>query len=167
MDLNGLLDYAYGFVNKSSATLEETGRTEELACGIWSVRDVIGHLYSFKHLVEDVLSTFLGNTDTPYLKLMHELGPDSFGEEQVATRQNISFTENLAEYQASHLRMMALLAQIPEEEIHRPGTLPWYGTQYALDDFILYTDFGHQIEHASQLALLRNKPVAGVVSSLA
>jgi hypothetical protein len=53
-----------------------------------------------------------------------------------------------------------LVARLPKEQIGQAGTLPWYGTQYALDDFILYTDFGHQIEHGSQLALLQSKQVS-------
>lgn len=166
MELTGLLEYAHGMVIKSTSGLEETGRTEELACGTWSVRDVIGHLCSFKHFAEDVISTFTGNTDTPYMQLMFSLGGD-FGDAQVAARKGFSFQENLAEYNESHRRMMALLARIPDAEIHRAGSLPWYGEQYALDDFILYTDFGHQIEHASQLALLRDQPAVSQVSSSA
>ena len=166
MELNGLLEYAHGMVIKSTETLAETGRTEEFACGVWSVRDVVGHLYSFKRFTEDVISTFTGNTDTPYLQLMATLGPD-FGDAQVAARKDFSFEENLAEYNQSHQRMLGLLAQIPEEELHRPGPLPWYGAEYALDDFILYTDFGHQIEHGSQLALLRDQPAARTASGVA
>jgi hypothetical protein len=161
MDLNGLLEYAHGFVIKNTTGLVETGRVEELACGVWSVRDVIGHLCSFKYLVEDVVSTFVGATDPPYLQQWLKGGPGNFGEAQVAARKDISFEQNLAEYKAAHQRMLTLLVRVPEQEIHRPGTLPWYGAQYALDDFILYTDFGHQIEHGSQLALLRDQP-AGV-----
>ena len=165
MELNGLLEYAHGMVIRSSSGLVENGRTEELACGIWTVRDVIGHLTTFKHLTENVISTFIGNTNTPYLDLMLKLGPDKFGEAQVATRRGFTYEVNLEEYEASHRRIIALLSQIPETEIRRPGTLPWYGNQYGLDDFILYTDFGHQIEHASQLALLRDQPVADFVNS--
>ncbi len=167
MELTGLLEYAHGMVNKSTTGLAETGRVEELACGVWSVRDVIGHLCSFKLLVEDVVSTFSGNTGTPYLQLMLTLGPDNFGETQVVARKEFSFEANLAEYNDSHSRMMTLLAQIPEPETHRPGTLPWYGAQYALDDFILYTDFGHQIEHAAQLAHVQDQVVINQTSSMA
>ncbi len=157
MDLNGLLEYAHGVVIKSSSGLAESNRGEELTCGTWSARDVIGHLCSFKHLVKEVVSTFSGNKDTPYFQQWLTNGPNNFGDDQVAARRAISYESNLAEYNLAHQGMMALLTQIPEAEIHRPGTLPWYGAQYALEDFILYTDFGHQIEHASQLALLRDR----------
>ena len=166
MEINEMLEYAHGFVLKSSEGLAENGRTEEPACGVWTVRDVIGHLCSFKHYVAEVISTFTGNTDTPYFNLMAELRGD-FGDSQVAARKDISFEDNLAEYNAEHARMMTLLAQVPDEELHRPGTLPWYGAQYALDDFILYTDFGHQIEHASQLAVVQSKQPAAQVSGMA
>jgi hypothetical protein len=156
MDLTGLLGYAHGMVNKSIDGLDENNRTEELACGAWSVRDVIGHLCTFKLYTIDVISTFTGNTDTPYLDLMGQQR-ENFGDEQVASRRHYSFEENLLEYNIAHARMMALLSRIPEATLHEAGTLPWYGLEYALDDFIFYTDFGHQIEHASQLALLRDR----------
>lgn len=156
MEFEGLLGYAHGMVINSIAGLAEDNRTEELACGTWSARDVIGHLCSFKLYTIDVISTFTGNTVTPYLDLMGKLRGD-FGDVQVAARKEYSFAQNLAEYNAAHTQMMKLLDEIPDAVLHEAGTLPWYGEQYALDDFILYTDFGHQIEHASQLALLRDK----------
>jgi hypothetical protein len=156
MDLKVLLGYAHGMVTRSIEGVEEYNRTEELACGVWSVRDVIGHLCTFKLYTGDVISTFTGNTDTPYLDLMRRQG-ENFGEAQVASRKYYSYEENLLEYNIAHARMMALLARIPEATLGRAGTLPWYGLEYALDDFIFYTDFGHQIEHASQLALLRDR----------
>ncbi len=157
MDLPGLMEYAQGVVLKSIEGLAEAHRENEPACGSWSAKDVLGHLGGFKLLVVDVLSTFCDNSDTPYLKQMLSGGGDSFGEAQVTNRKNQSFQDNLNEYKLAHQRMMILLAQIPEPTLHQKGTLPWYGSEYALDDFILYTDFGHQIEHSSQLALLRDR----------
>ena len=160
MELEELLDYAHNMVIKSIAGLAENNRTEEPACGVWSARDVIGHLCTFKLYTVDVISTFTGNTDTPYLELMGQQRGD-FGDKQVARRKDYSFEENLREYNEAHTKMMALIRQIPADTLRQAGTLPWYGMQYALDDFILYTDFGHQIEHASQLALLRDRTLAG------
>ncbi|MBN9390137.1 MAG: hypothetical protein J0I20_19070 [Chloroflexi bacterium] len=156
MEFEGLLGYAHGMVTKSIAGLAENNRTEEVACGAWSARDVMGHLCTFKLYTVDVISTFVGNTATPYLDLMGQQR-GNFGDEQVAQRKHFSFEENLLDYNVAHARMMALLARIPAATLHQAGTLPWYGMEYALDDFILYTDFGHQIEHASQLALLRDR----------
>ena len=36
------------------------------------------------------------------------------------------------------------------------GTLPWYGAEYSLDDFIVYTYYGHKREHAAQIAAFRD-----------
>lgn len=36
-------------------------------CGVWSVKDIIGHLASFEHLLIEVLTSFLGGGETPYL----------------------------------------------------------------------------------------------------
>ncbi len=37
-------------------------------------------------------------------------------------------------------------------DILKYGTLPWYGMEYALDDFIVYTFYGHKREHSAQIA---------------
>ena len=38
-----------------------------------------------------------------------------------------------------------------------PGTLPWYGNRYSLDDFIVYTFYGHKREHGAQIGVYRDK----------
>lgn len=52
---------------------------------------------------------------------------------------------------------MALVAQIPAETARLTGTLPWYGAEYALDDFVVYTFYGHKREHSAQIAVFRDR----------
>ena len=35
-------------------------------------------------------------------------------------------------------------------------SFPWYGKEYALDDFIVYTFYGHKREHSAQIAAFRD-----------
>ena len=46
--------------------------------------------------------------------------------------------------------------KIPVEVLRRPGTLPWYGAQYALDDFIVYQYYGHKREHTAQINVFKD-----------
>jgi hypothetical protein len=39
----------------------------------------------------------------------------------------------------------------------KPGTLPWYGPEYALDDFIVYSYYGHKREHSAQINVFRDQ----------
>jgi hypothetical protein len=63
----------------------------------------------------------------------------------------------LAEYQDAHSQTVALLAQIPAEARSQNGSLPWYGPDYDLDDFIVYTFYGHKREHSAQIAVFRDQ----------
>jgi hypothetical protein len=58
----------------------------------------------------------------------------------------------LAELNEAHARVMALATRIPAETYRQNGTLPWYGPEYDLDDFIVYTFYGHKREHSAQIA---------------
>jgi hypothetical protein len=79
-----------------------------------------------------------------------------FNDAQVALRQNHSPGATLAEYTEAYDRVIRMAAQLPAELLSRPGTLPWYGLEYALDDFIVYTFYGHKREHCAQIAVFRD-----------
>ena len=61
-------------------------------------------------------------------------------------RKEKTIQEVLAEYNDTHTQVMTMLAQIPVETRRQTGTLPWYGMDYALDDFLVYTYYGHKRE---------------------
>ena len=61
-----------------------------------------------------------------------------------------------AEYEEAHRTTLSLLAEIPMIERRRNGALPWYGAEYDLEDFIVYTFYGHKREHAAQIAFYRD-----------
>jgi hypothetical protein len=125
-------------------------------CGIWSVKDIVAHLASYEHVLVDVLNTFTNDDPTPYLDQFTTPG-GQFNERQVALRQDKSVEQVLAEYEDTHDQVMALLPQIPEQIIPQPGTLPWYGPEYALDDFIVYSYYGHKREHSAQINVFRDQ----------
>lgn len=125
-------------------------------CGVWSVKDLIAHLASFELVLVDVLRGFLAEAgDTPMLKA-YQAG-EQFNDEQVDLRKGHTPAEALAEYNAAHARTIELAARLPAETLRRPGTLPWYGMEYALDDFIVYAYYGHKREHCAQIAAFRDR----------
>ena len=124
-------------------------------CGYWSVKDIIAHLASFEHVLVDVLNSFLEGGPTPYLD-KHNDRTYNFNDSEVALRHGKSVDDVLAEYNATQAKTMTLVAQIPEETLRRPGTLPWYGMEYALDDYIAYAYYGHKREHSAQIAVFRD-----------
>jgi len=125
------------------------------ACGVWSMKDLVAHLASYERVLEDVLGSLLGASATTYLDRFQ--AGAGFNDAEVEARRSMTVQEILDELSAAHERTMALIARIPEEMRRRPGTLPWYGDAYALDDLLVYMYYGHKREHSAQIAAFRDR----------
>lgn len=125
-------------------------------CGKWSVKDSIAHLISLEKVLIDVLGTFVGKEEpTPYLTMFTEKNAQ-FNESEVALRKEKSVQDVLFEYNQTHEQAMSLAAQIRPETFQQVGTVPWFGAEYALDDFIVYAAYGHSCEHSARIAAFRD-----------
>jgi hypothetical protein len=155
MNASDILKYGHGTVLQTIDGLPESGWETPGACGVWSVKDIIAHLASYEYVLVDVLTTFVGGGPTPYLNKFTEPG-GSFNDSEVAARKDKTVSDVLGEYNDTHAQVMSLAARIPVETFRQTGTLPWYGMEYALDDFIVYTQYGHKREHSAQIAAFRD-----------
>ncbi len=127
------------------------------ACGAWSVKDVMGHLGAFENVLADVFASLLGEADTPYLDQRRNPGPLGFNDEQAAQRKDWPIQQILDEYNSAHERVMELVARIPAETFLQPGLVSWYGPEYSLDEYIVYTNYAHKREHAGQISVFRDR----------
>jgi hypothetical protein len=84
-------------------------------------------------------------------------GPGVFNDSEVEARRSKSATDVLQEYQDGHTKNMALAARISPETYREVGTLPWYGAEYSLDDYIVYSFYGHKREHGAQINLYKDQ----------
>ena len=89
------------------------------------------------------------------MHMWRELGM-GFNDKQVEMRKDASAADVLAELNGAHETVRAQVAEIPADTFRQTGTLPWYGAEYSLDDFIVYTYYGHKREHAAQIAAFRD-----------
>ena len=156
MNTADVLKYGHLTLLKTLDGLPESDWTTPGVCGIWSVKDIMAHLASYEHVLIDVLNTFLNDGPTPYLTQYVEHGLP-FNDHQVALRRDHSAQQTLAEYKEAHEQVMALVLRLPAERIAQVGTLLWYGPEYALDDFIVYSFYGHKREHSAQVAVFRDQ----------
>jgi hypothetical protein len=152
-----ILKYGHATVCKTIDGLPLAEWEVNGVCGVWSVKDIIGHLAAFETLLVEVLSSFVEESAAPYLVQLSELGAARFNDVQAAARKSQSVSDVLAEYNDQQARVMALVARIPLETLQEPGTLPWYGLEYALDDYIVYQYYGHKREHSAQIAVFRDQ----------
>jgi len=119
-----------------------------IALGVWTTKDLVGHLGAFEVRFADVLATFVGE---PAESDLLGTDPATFNDDQAAIRRDWPVDDVLGELRSANARVMALAVRIPEETWRRVGSIPWYGPEYALEDLVVYTMYGHKREHAPQI----------------
>lgn len=126
-------------------------------CGHWSVKDIVAHLTSFEQLlIEVAMSLQPENVPTPVLD--HLLADEAqFNDSEVEKRQEQTVEAIWAEYETAYKTAVDLLNQIPAEQFRQKGLLSWYGETYDLEDFLVYTYYGHKREHCAQVSLFRDR----------
>ncbi len=155
MNASDILKYGHQTLMKKIDGFPKDEWKKPGACGTWSAQDIIAHLVSYEQVLQEVLSTFLGETKTPALDA-YRTTHDTFNDTEVSKRKNITPEKLMEEYESIHTEVMGLIAKIPEETLRKPGTIPWYGNEYSLDDFIVYANYGHKREHAAQIAFFKD-----------
>lgn len=149
----------YGHLTVLS-TVERFPRTELYtsgACGYWSVKDLVGHLGSFELVLVEILTSLVTPGPTPLADQLMSDGR-AFNAEQVdRLRKDLSFEHVLQEYIAAYDQVESLVPQIPPETWRSTGVLPFYGEEYDLEDFIVYTYYGHKREHSGQIAVFHDR----------
>lgn len=155
MNALDVLKYGHATILQTLEGFPDEAWEEDGACGAWSVKDIVSHLASFEHVLVDVLYTFFSGESAPYLTRFTTANA-AFNDSEVILRREKSAQEVLAEYNETHGQVMALAARLPAESFRQSGTLPWYGSEYSLDDFIVYTFYGHKREHCAQIAVFRD-----------
>ena len=140
-------------------TLEEVPQSEwetPNVCGWWSTKHILAHLNSFEHILVEVLGSFVGDQATPALNQLQSMGGQGFNDFQVEIRKNKTPAEIMEEYKTTQAETMRLVVQLDADLLRRPGTLPWYGLEYALDDYIVYQFYGHKREHTAQVNVFKD-----------
>lgn len=156
MFITGLLEFGHQTVLRSIEGIEGENWESGKVVGEWSAKDVLNHLTSMEHIFLDVLNSIIEkNKPTPNLDGYLSKGPHIYCNEQVEARRPMPITATLHEFEEVHAEVMAAVERIDPTLLSQKGTLSWYGDMYALDDYMVYSNYGHKIEHATQLELYR------------
>ncbi len=157
MNALDIIKYGQRDVLESVKDLPESMRDKSGVTTSWSVKDTLSHLASYEHLLEDVLNFVAkpGST-THYLDAMNK-SSSSFNDEQVAVFRAMSFDQILEDYIKTYDRVRILVELIGPQKLQEVGTIPWYGKEYSLDDFIVYASYGHKREHVGQIKQFRKR----------
>lgn len=100
------------------------------------------------------------------MPLTEAMGKDheDWTNQQVELRRSRSLKDVQDAYARAHEQVMAFSRRLPAELWRRVGTIPWYGAEYSLDDFIVYTNYAHKREHATGLRVFLRLHQAGPLS---
>lgn len=150
-----VLRYGHLTVMRAIENLPDDDWLTPNVCGVWSVKEIIAHLASFERVLVEALRAARGEPLGRYLTDLTRDG-QLFNETQVAMRIGYSVAETLAEYEETHAETMALAAALPPSLYFNTGFLPAYGMEYDLEDFIVYSFYGHKREHSAQIAVFRD-----------
>jgi len=155
MNASDILKYGDSFLQRTLESIPDSEWDTENVCGWWSVKNIMSHLASYEVVLSELLQNFLDDSPTPTLMEMADHG--KFNDVQVAERKDKSPAEVRDEYNTIHAKNMSLIAQFTSEKLREVGTLPWYGMEYALDDYIVYSFYGHKREHGAQIDVFKDK----------
>ena len=120
-----------------------------IALGVWTAKDLLGHLGAFEARFADALATFVG---APSESGLLEADPRTFNDDQAAIRADWPIERIVEEFLTAHERVMRHARALPAERWSEVGTIPWYGAEYSLDDLVVYQMYGHKREHDPQLS---------------
>jgi hypothetical protein len=121
---------------------------DRIALGVWTAKDLLGHLGAFEVRFADVLATFV---DAPRESDLMDADPRTFNDDQAAVRKDWPLDRVMAEFLDAHERVMRHAKAMAPEVWREVGTIPWYGREYSLDDLVVYQMYGHKREHDPQL----------------
>jgi hypothetical protein len=153
MQASAILKYGTSFFQGALDGVPEAEWSTPDVCGVWSVKDIVGHLASYENLLTEILTDF-PNVPPSVAQIM--MDPYTWNDEMVASRRDKTRAEVLAEYNEGHARNMGLIAKVTPEVCREIGLLPWYGAEYSLDDFLVYSFYGHKREHGAQVNVFKD-----------
>lgn len=152
MNAQDILKYGHLTVLRTLEGVPASQWTTPGVCGWWSVKDILAHLASYEGVLVDVLRSLQADVPTPTLD-RYLSRDENFNDAQVAQRQAASPEAVLEEYRETCRTAQALLEELPTSRRREAGLLPWYGSEYDLEDYIVYAFYGHKREHSAQIAV--------------
>lgn len=154
MNAHDILAYGHRHVLDAYDQLEESAWSRVGVTTRWTPADLLAHLTSFELMLAEALGGVLGEGSAPTLEAMGR-DRDGFNEAQVAARRGRPHAAVMEEYVAAHALVMERADRLGPDRLRAPGTIPWYGDAYSLDDLIVYTNYAHKREHCAQMRRFR------------
>ena len=151
MNVHAILKQAYKRIHDVVDPLEEADWDLAEVCGVWSTKQVVGHLTGWALYLEEFLAPHAGlEGTTVYLDDFRQLGEDGYNAKHGTPAADQSVAQVRAAYDDVWSRLLRLATQVTAERWRQTGTLSW-DPDGSLEDFVVYAYYGHHTEHAAQI----------------
>lgn len=159
MNPTDILKYGHSFVTRTIDGLPLSNWEAAGVCGVWSVKDIIGHLAAYELLLTEVLAPFTDlSIESKIMPQIGQIGVAAFNDAQAASRQHLTPEQALAEYTDNFTyNQEKVVPKVAAATWSQVGTLPWYGAEYSLDDYIVYSFYGHKREHSAEINVFKDR----------
>jgi len=108
----------------AAAELDETQQTTALVEGIWTVKDLFGHLAAWEQAVVDCLRVVLAGSGDPAEVIADH---NAWNAMQASRRAGLSLAEVTGEYHAVRGELLQILKPLSEAQWETRLTAPWGG----------------------------------------
>lgn len=115
-----------------------------------TLKDMVINLTAMEYVLCELLESLMDDGATPTLdRFVADV--DHFMREELAERRKRAGDIILDEYRYIYAQTRMLMALIPSEKWRERGTLPWYGPDFSLEDFVVLFLFEHKREAVAQI----------------
>ena len=145
------LDANYKELMDCLGQLTEEELTSTPVCGVWTVKDVVAHIWIWSDLAVETIRVW---PDTLSQKLNMNCD-DAWNEAQVADKAALPLITVVDGAGSAHRRLMHQLDLASEEDLAVAGTSPWGEEMTLLDFFISMA--GHYADHVADLRAYQDR----------
>ena len=157
MHANDILKYGHYFFMNALEGIDEAHVNVGGVCGVWSVKDIVAHIGATELVLVDVVNWIKDDTTPiPMLKKYGEMRAN-WNDFEVNERKDKSYQEVLDEYLSAQAKTAELIESVPLDLRCKTGALTWYGAEYDLEDFLVYSYYGHKREHGAEINHFKSK----------
>jgi hypothetical protein len=132
--------------------LDEDQAQQRLRPDAWSIKDHVAHLAA----VEEAVIAFTHRLLTEERPAADAYDVDAWNARQRVERARLTWQETLGELSATRERLLALLAEIPDEALSRTGSHPVWGNPITLGS-VLRVPYRHERGHRDEIEALATK----------
>jgi hypothetical protein len=167
--LRNRLERARGSLLASIEGVDEPTVTSVMVCGVWTVKDVLGHIVSWGDELRSEIGEILIDPTPRYSYVISsDRGYEEWNRSQAAQKKSSSLREILAELERDHAETVGLLERLAPDELGRRGVVPWrieglpppeevtLGTSMSVAA-LLETHIQHMEEHAEEIRRWRSQ----------